>query len=132
MIGLFLTIIYILITHFVADFLMQSNDMATKKSTSIKWLTLHVVSYFKGLMWSALLFYIFNALAFNLIIPPWSIVGFCVTNAVLHWVTDYFTSRETSRLWKEQKVRKFFHMIGLDQLIHGICLIMTLYLFFFQ
>lgn len=130
MIYIILTIIYILSVHFVSDFIMQSDEMAKGKSTSIKWLTLHILSYLKGFICSAIIFYVTITLIWGRIASPLLILGYCFVNAILHWVTDYFTSKETSRLWAELKVHQFFIMIGLDQLIHATCLILTFYLFF--
>ena len=130
MIYIILTIIYILSVHFVSDFIMQSDEMAKGKSTSIKWLTLHILSYLKGFICSAIIFYVATTLIWGRITSPLLILAYCLVNAILHWVTDYFTSKETSRLWAELKVHQFFIMIGLDQLIHATCLILTFYLFF--
>ena len=130
MIYIILTIIYILSVHFVSDFIMQSDEMAKGKSTSIKWLTLHILSYLKGFICSAIIFYVTITLIWGRIASPLLILAYCLVNAILHWVTDYFTSKETSRLWAELKVHQFFIMIGLDQLIHATCLILTFYLFF--
>jgi hypothetical protein len=44
---------------------------------------------------------------------------------ITHGVTDYFTSKWTSRLWEEKKVHDFFVVIGLDQLIHATTLLIT-------
>ena len=130
MIYIILTIIYILSVHFISDFIMQSDEMAKGKSTSIKWLTLHILSYLKGFICSAIIFYVATTLIWGRITSPLLILAYCLVNAILHWVTDYFTSKETSRLWAELKVHQFFIMIGLDQLIHATCLILTFYLFF--
>lgn len=130
MIYVILAILYILTTHFVADFIMQTNEMAKGKSTSIKWLTIHIISYLKGFILSALIFYLFIGL-FGYTISPWFLITYCFSNAVLHWVTDYFTSKQTKKLWEQERVHDFFIMIGLDQLIHTTCLLVTFYLFFF-
>jgi len=130
MIYIILTILYILTTHFVADFIMQTDEMAKGKSTSIKWLTLHILSYFKGLVWSALFYFMVVGYFFSMVIPAWSLIGYCLLNAALHWLTDYYTSKQTAKLWAEQRVHDFFVMIGLDQLIHSTCLIVTFYFIF--
>ena len=43
----------------------------------------------------------------------------------MDWVTDYFTSRATKKLWEKEEVRKFFMVIGLDQAIHITTLFLT-------
>jgi hypothetical protein len=118
-------IIYILFWHWVSDFVAQTDEMAKGKSTSNKWLTKHIVSYGNHMLFGSLPFLVFGIIiGVNLALP---IVSFILINCLLHWVTDYFTSRWTSRLWKEQDVHNFFVVIGLDQFIHMFCLITTYY-----
>ena len=50
-----------------------------------------------------------------------SSLGICLSFAVIfitHWLTDYFTSRLTSKLYKEERYHDFFVMIGFDQVLH--------------
>ena len=97
-------IMLLLTTHWLADFVLQSQEMATNKSQSNKWLGFHVLVYTACF------------------IPTMSI-GFVVTNGVAHFVTDYFTSRKTSKLWAEDRINDFFVVVGFDQLIHALTLI---------
>jgi hypothetical protein len=106
-------IITLLFAHWVADFLFQSNTMALNKSTSVKWLSLHVLTYS-----TIILIFVFFLL-------PWkTALIFAVVNAVLHWITDFFTSKLTTA-YKDDR-RYFFLIIGLDQFIHAATLIFTL------
>jgi hypothetical protein len=50
---------------------------------------------------------------------------YAIANGVLHFVTDYFTSRQTSRLYSEGKIHEFFVVVGFDQAIHLTCLAVT-------
>ena len=104
------TIIMILCLHFVSDFILQSNWMAQNKSKSNLALFTHVLVYSL----------------------PFMLIGFwyAIINASLHFIIDYFTSRATSKLWKEEKVHWFFVVIGLDQTLHFICLFSTYVIIF--
>lgn len=110
----------LLITHFVADFLLQSDWMALNKSKRWDALGLHVAVY-------------------SLCFAPWGL-RFWLLTFITHFITDAITSRVTSKLWFMQnmgivgigpiehdytswklipwKRHWFFVVIGLDQLIH--------------
>jgi hypothetical protein len=55
---------------------------------------------------------------------------FVVINGVLHFITDFYTSRLTSYFWSIGDRHNFFVVVGLDQLIHCFCIIITFFLFF--
>ena len=107
-------ILYIMFLHWFADFVLQTNWMATNKSSNNLALMSHVLVY------TAVMFCGTLVLSNSLFIL-WAIV-----NGVLHFCVDYVTSRITKKLWTENKVHDFFVMIGLDQLIHAMTLILTL------
>lgn len=133
----------IILSHFFADFFCQTDKMAINKSKSNKWLTIHVIVY----MLAFYPFYLYVEYTVNGIRLDFSgnalPVLWLLTNGVLHWLTDYFTSRCTSYLY--QKAEKnpqelflgnswrhwFFTVIGLDQVIHYACLFFT-YQYFIQ
>ena len=101
------TLLLIFTAHFIGDFVLQSDTMAIGKSTSNYRLTQHLVVYTA-----------FIAVA--TLSPVWALV-----NGIAHWITDYFTSRWTSRAWKAGHRHDFFVIIGLDQLIHAATLMAT-------
>jgi len=101
------TIVYIMIVHWIADFVMQTDEMAKGKSSSNKWLLIHTTTYTV----------VMSVLTLNPI--------YAVVNGALHTVVDYATSRWSSRLWAKGDVHNFFVVIGLDQLIHVVTLIAT-------
>lgn len=98
-------ILILIWVHFLADFVLQTDQMAKNKSKSNKWLGIHVVLYSL----------------------PFSVFGltFALVNSVAHFITDYITSRITSKLWSKQQVHWFFVVIGFDQAVHVTTLILT-------
>jgi hypothetical protein len=50
---------------------------------------------------------------------------FALVNGMAHFITDWITSRVTSKLWQEKEVHWFFVVIGLDQAIHLSTLVLT-------
>lgn len=116
--------VYVLLTifivHFLADFVFQTSQMATGKSKSLKWLSIHVGVY--GLVSVISLILIGqSAHSYYLGFAWW------LGNVALHFITDFITSKLTSRFWNAKNYRLFFVMIGFDQLIHNLCLVGTYY-----
>ena len=91
--------------HFVSDFVLQTDKMAMNKSKSNKWLGIHVLVY-----------------SFPFLFFGWK---FALVTLAFHFVTDYFTSRGTSYLWKKEMRHWFFTLIGFDQAIHLTTLFFT-------
>ena len=120
-------IIIILASHFVADFLCQSREMANKKSKSIRWLSEHVATY------ALVCTIVYTLLALPALLEQGkigiyyfqSIVYFLAITFVTHWITDFFMSKWTSRLYKSKEEWKFFSVIGFDQFIHTSTLLLT-------
>lgn len=105
-----ITLIYVLILHCLGDFRFQTRYMAANKSKCLKALGLHVGVY--SLIFLVGLMFFFNTLA---------VLAFVVLNAVTHFAIDYVTSKINSKLLGTDQ---FWHMIGLDQLLHQITLIL--------
>jgi len=101
-----ITLLIIVWFHFVADFIFQTDKIAKGKSTSNIVLATHVSIY-------SLLFFLLS----------WK---YAVVNAILHFITDYITSRLTTYYWSKNNRRAFFITIGADQAVHLTCLILTL------
>lgn len=96
----------ILFVHFVADFILQTNKMATNKSTSTAWLSSHILVY-------TLVMSVFG-------------IQYAIVNGLAHFIVDFITSRLTSYFWKKGDRHKFFIVIGLDQFIHTAVLIASM------
>lgn len=99
-------LIAIIWLHWLADFVLQTEDMATKKSKSNYYLTQHIAVY------SVPFFISFG----------WR---YALVNGAVHWLVDYVTSRINSKMWAAKEVHYFFVGVGLDQAIHLTTLVLT-------
>ena len=108
-----LAVILILWLHFIGDFLLQTDEMALNKSHSWKWLSIHALVY-------GLPFYVVLGL-----INFKAGVIYALINSILHGLVDTVTSRITARLWAKGERHWFFVVIGLDQVIHYTCLLLS-------
>lgn len=118
-----LSLIIIVWTHWIADFVFQLDQMAKNKSKSNTALLWHVKWYTFILFIGAVLLFEFDfAMA-----GVWAII-----NGIIHFYVDYVTSRITSKLHAKGKMGSdkfpnfgFFSIIGLDQALHMSTLITT-------
>lgn len=117
----FWQLVALLATHWVGDFILQTNFQASNKSKRLDALSLHVATYTVTLFAAAIILFGITAA-----------VIFAAINGALHFVTDYITSRVSSKLWAEQNLHHFFVMIGFDQLIHQATLASTLWIMMAQ
>ncbi|RTK99468.1 MAG: DUF3307 domain-containing protein [Proteobacteria bacterium] len=92
----------LIITHFIADFVLQNDWMAHGKSKRFAPLFIHCLIYSSCfLLWG---------------------LKFAVFTGILHFIVDFVTSRINIQLWNLQSKHWFFVSIGLDQLVHYVCL----------
>lgn len=109
-------IVVVLIAHWIGDYLLQGNSIANNKGRSVRWLLIHVALYSFVLISSSLLFFSWReALLFGAI------------NAVLHFITDFITSRLSARYRETPRI--FYSILGFDQLVHSVTLIVSLTFF---
>jgi len=126
-------VLAILLIHWFADFVLQTDKEARNKSKSWKALLSHTVTY--SLVWYFIMFVI-SVWGNHLGGPKredlgWSswMILFPVVTFVCHTITDYFTSRLNSKLHAKGDVHNFFVSIGFDQWLHAVQLILTYYIF---
>ena len=119
------TLILILIIHLEADFSMQTHQMAINKSKSNYWLTLHVLVYtgVTLLFWRFLIFDIDK----NYLLSDY--IKFSLFIFTTHWITDYITSRISSKYFGSNDYHNGFLTVGCDQLAYTIQLIIAYFLF---
>lgn len=112
-----------LVAHFIADFVLQWHAVAMAKSSSNVALTKHIIVYtwaFWCIWLGAGLIVVGSGLSIVLV-TKWALL-----NGALHWCVDWVTSRWCKRLHAAGRTHDFFVVIGLDQLIHYVCLFTTL------
>lgn len=105
----------IFVAHYVGDFVLQSRWMGENKSKKWAPLLVHIGVY-------TLVLAIFSML----ILGPVVGIIYAVVNGLLHMVTDYISSRLSSAAYKEGNLGRFWMIIGADQMVHQLCLVLTL------
>lgn len=103
----------ILLIHWFADFVLQTDKQAKGKSKNWSDLLSHTLTY--SVCWLVML----------LFLPLQETLAFIGTTFICHTITDYFTSRLNSKLWAGQKVHYFFVSVGFDQILHYVQLLIT-------
>ncbi len=118
----------ILIIHWFADFVLQTDTQAKGKSKNWRDLISHTSDYSSVWWCIGVIIIVINLDLHFFIYKPWTLCLFVFITFISHTITDYFTSRLNSRLWSEGKVHNFFVSIGFDQLLHYFQLFLTYYL----
>jgi len=118
-----ITIILILLfAHWIGDFMLQKEEWAVTKHNNFTNLQKHTavytltISIFVGI-WMLLQ----SEIEFRLI----SLLLFMLVTSIVHTIIDFITSKITHRLYDKGNMHVFFIVIGLDQLLHYIILILT-------
>lgn len=111
-------ILYVLLAHWIADFVFQSRWMGENKSKDFIPLFAHIATY-TVVLW---VFCLFQAAT------PEIAFLFAVLNGLAHLLTDWITSNITSYAFKEKKMHLFWCTIGFDQYMHVAVLLSTLHM----
>jgi hypothetical protein len=121
-------ILAILFIHWFGDFVLQTDKQAKGKSENLKDLLSHTMDY--SLVWfvAGVFYYIYGQYNPIFHIPYKTVTAFVLITFFCHTITDYFTSKLNSRLWKEGKVHNFFVSVGFDQWLHYAQLFITYYI----
>ena len=126
--NIFFNLSILMFAHWVGDFVLQTNSMAINKSKSNWALIKHTIVYslVMGLATQILIeFNLFGAQYW------WAAIMFGLVQFISHTVIDYITSRVSTYYWVNEKRYEFFTNIGLDQYMHFLVLITSLYYFFY-
>lgn len=130
---LLFTILFIILLHWFADFVCQTHWQASNKSKNNSALLLHVASYTAILFLGMSFYFWFGNTIFDNNVPvSYHIIQlnaafylgaiYAAFNGTLHLITDFFTSRATTYLWKKGDIHNFFVVIGFDQFLHYVAL----------
>ena len=118
----------IILIHWFADFVLQTDKQAKGKSKNWDDLLEHTLNY--SMVWDLSgLILLFINLKYPLFENyPFMVTKFMFITFVCHTITDYFTSRLNSKLWEKGDVHKFFVSVGFDQVLHYVQLFLTYYI----
>lgn len=120
-------IIYILVTHFLCDFMLQTNWEAKNKSSNNKALFSHTLTYslVTCFLWGILLYISSPELMSRLVVIP--ILSVLLITLGAHTLTDYVTSRIVKYYFSKGDTHNGFVIIGADQCLHYVQLF-TMYI----
>ena len=116
----------VLVVHWFADFVLQTDSQAKGKGQGKsfwnKQLFDHITSY--TLVWSLVYF----LLPFQEIyLQPAGWFLFVVFIGVPHYLVDWCTSRIGKIYWDRGDTHTGFCIVGIDQIIHYVCLLFVMY-----
>jgi len=128
---------YIVVIHFIADFIFQAEEWATNKSKNIVPLVMHTFTY--TLVWMIPAGFLFSSPCdlspiFGRCVDGYKVLTFLGVTFVAHTITDYFTSKIVSKKFANQEygspIPNFgaFTIIGFDQVLHYAQLFLTYHL----
>jgi hypothetical protein len=104
----FQIILLILLVHWLADFCLQTDGQALRKSTEVGPLAEHVTTY--SMVWLLVAFTIFGDWEKSTI--------FAMITWIAHYCTDWVTSRIGKMYWDKKDLHNGFVVMGFDQILH--------------
>lgn len=129
-----LTVLLFLITlmfaHWVSDFIMQNDWMARNKSNSLTPLATHILVY------TITFTIITTSVGCILRMDPYTLIAFGITNGIIHFAIDFFTSKLSSAAHNAGRIGGsipnfgMFTVIGADQMLHFITMFILFYVMF--
>lgn len=128
------TAFFIVVVHYIADFIFQAEEWAENKSKNNQALLSHVSTYTTFWVVASCLLFGINSPGHTI---EWYVAHsmiFAMITFILHFATDYITSRIVSKRFADKyygsPIPNFgaFSIIGLDQVLHYAQLFLTYYL----
>lgn len=114
-------LIFLFVAHFVGDYLLQSDEIAKKKSKCFKSLFIHISFIFIS-------FFVINLIYLKIFGGYNSYLDFIkipLLNSVIHLVIDFFTSKWASKLYSKN-VHYYYVILGFDQLLHYLTVLLLI------
>lgn len=108
-------LLIILTTHFLADFVLQTDWQAKNKSSDDSALSYHVLTY--SLVWLMVSYITLGHIGLAIL--------FFIITLLSHYVTDYYTSRLVKKFFDKKDFHNGFIVIGFDQVLHYLQLYVT-------
>ncbi len=109
----------ILVAHFIADFVCQPRFLADTKHRDNVALITHIGIY-------TLVMLTIVGIACIGTLPLVAVFWWALLNGVLHFATDYVTSRLFHQYWETGHKAAAINIFGFDQLLHYLCLFKTI------
>lgn len=109
-------LLILLATHYVADFVLQTDWQAQNKYRNVEALLSHVSVY--TICFITVLAVLFPS---NPAFP----LTFGIVTWVAHALTDFITSKISHHFAEKTEWHNFFMVIGFDQLLHAAQLVLT-------
>lgn len=120
-------ILLLLAAHFVGDFVLQTDEMARKKSKEFFYLFWHVAYYCIPIAVVCFLITVVRVWH-HVHTPLLGSLWMGATTFLFHLCTDKITSRFSGKHFGKDW-HNFFVIVGFDQLLHAVQLIVCFYLF---
>lgn len=118
-----ITLICLLLLHWLADFLFQSSETGLTKYKNNIVLLKHVLTYTSIMLIVGYCYLIFT----DRIDLTRQLLYFCLLTFSFHLTTDYITSKINHGYHSTGQMKKLLNMIAFDQLLHHIQLFLTYY-----
>jgi hypothetical protein len=120
-------IILILVIHWFADFVLQTQWITDNQDRDMDALLGHTVTY--SLVWLCV------GVLYSMSLEGqaeqlYAMFLFPLATWAFHTIVDYFSTQRMNELFKRGNMRNFYVVFGLDQLIHILQLFTLYYLMF--
>lgn len=122
----YVALFWIVMIHWLADFVLQTHEQAIGKSYKWSCLLNHTSTY--STVW-----FLFGLMYITCTVPLYStsntpilnVLAFTGITFVCHTIQDYFTSRWVKYYFDKNNFHNGFVVIGLDQILHYSQLLLT-------